>query len=152
MTSSSSSLSLPLPLSLSLSLSRSLSFSLSFSHSPLLIGKKSKKGFLRFFQRKQSPDGAATPSSRGEDDDDDDDEWSSEGAASASATPPKKQTENKIKVKRAHTNALVLSLSNLGTSQDEPASSAPIFCSECKAVLSSLSRLTTSDGMSCWDW
>ena len=92
-------------------------------------------------------DVCATPLGR-----DEDEVWSSEDAASSAAKPVKKQEENMIKVKRSHTNALVLSLGGLGASQDHLVASGPTFCSECGAAVSMLSRLTTNDGQTSWDW
>ena len=110
------------------------------SNSATSSGGKNKGLLGSLFKRSKQPSGA-TPL-----DDDDEDEPSPD----TGAAPPKKE-EKKVKLQRANTNAIVLQLGNLGSSNDVIAT-APCFCGNCSAIVSTLSALVSTDGKTNWKW
>ena len=105
-------------------------------------GKSNRKGFFGSLFKKSSPSQTVSVSA------DLDDE--SESAPSAAA-PPKPKDEKHVKVKRNNTNAMVVHLSALAE-EPGPAAGDPWYCRSCKAIVSSLSKLTKVGETVSWKW
>ena len=70
----------------------------------------------------------------------------------SAAAPPSKPKVKKVHVPRANTNVLVLQLGTLGE-ETTMATGDPCYCSNCKAVLSTASKLEkTKDETMEWKW
>ena len=91
------------------------------------------------FKKSQQP--GATPISDEEEDE----------TVSGAIPTPKKKDEKKVKVSRANTNAIVLQLGNLGTSNDSIATT-PCVCGNCGVIVSTLSALESENGRTSWKW
>lgn len=105
--------------------------------------KTKRRGFLSSLFRKSS---GATPTPVDPDRDNDQSE-----DALAGAPPTKPKEEKKVKVRKSSENALAL---YLGALAKEPAAALGklCFCSQCSAAVSSLSQLSTTNGITTWTW
>lgn len=106
------------------------------------LAKSGRKGFFgSLFKKSASPQQVASAGSS-----DDDTEQQT-----AVAAPPKPMDEKHVKVKKNNTNAMVVHLSALS---DEPLATPgdPWYCRGCKAVMSSLSKLSQTGETVSWKW
>jgi len=77
---------------------------------------------------------------------------SASNASTVSTTPPSKPKVKKVHVPRANTNVLVLQLGTLGE-EVTMATGDPCYCSNCKAVISAMSKLEKmKDETMQWKW